>query len=45
MNGVNESFWQEAIDKNYPIVIEPEVMYDNIQFVAYDVMSWGYWTG
>ena len=44
MNGVNGSWWEEGLLNNYPIAIEPEVMYDNYQYLSYDVMSWGYWT-
>ena len=41
---MNGSFWEEGLLKNYPIAIEPEVMYENYQYLSYDVMSWGYWT-
>lgn len=44
MNGVNESFWEESLLHDYPIAIEPEVLYTNYQYLAYDVMSWNYWT-
>ena len=44
MDGVNGSFWEEGLLNNYPIAIEPEVMYENYQYLSYDVMSWGYWT-
>ena len=44
MNGVNGSFWEEGLLNNYPIAIEPEVMYENYEYLSYDIMSWGYWT-
>ena len=44
LDGVNGSFWEESLLNNYPIAIEPEVMYSNYQYLAYNVMSWGYWT-
>ena len=44
MDGVNGSFWEESLLHNYPIAIEPEVMFENFQYLSYDVMSWGYWS-
>ena len=44
MDGVNGSFWQEALLNDYPMAIEPEVMYSNYQYLTFDTMSWGYWT-
>ena len=43
MNGVNRSFWEESLLHDYPIAIEPEVLYNNFQTLAYNVMSWAYW--
>ena len=44
MDGVNRSFWEESLFYDYPIVIEPEIMMSDYQYLSYDVMSWGYWT-
>ena len=44
LNGVNESFWQESLLQDFPIAIEPEVMYSNYQYLDTNVMSWSYWT-
>ena len=43
LNGVNRSFWEESLRQNYPIAIEPEVLYNNFQTLATNVMSWAYW--
>ena len=44
LDGVNGSFWEESLLRDYPIVIEPEIMYTNYQYLSTNVMSWGYWT-
>ena len=43
LNGVNRSFWEESLRQHYPIAIEPEVLYNNFQTLATNVMSWAYW--
>ena len=42
LNGVNRSFWEESLRQNYPIAIEPEVLHNNFQTLATNVMSWAY---
>ena len=44
MDGVNGSFWQESLLNDFPMAIEPEVMFSNFQYLEFDTMSWGYWT-
>ena len=31
LDGVNGSFWEEALSRNYLMAIEPEVMYNNYE--------------
>ena len=50
MNGVNESSWEESLLHDYPIAIEPEILFNNNDqhnigyYLSYNVMSWNYWT-
>lgn len=46
--GLNESFWQEAVRRGRPMVMEPEIMgLKSSKWsgtgLATNVMSWGYW--
>ena len=47
MDGVNSSYWDEALLQNpdYPIIIEPETMSDDsyVSDVETNLWSWGYW--
>ena len=44
LDGVNQTFWEEGLLREHPIVIEPEVLATNFSYLAYNAMSWGYWT-
>ena len=44
LDGVNQTFWDEGLLREHPIVIEPEVLATNFSYLAYNAMSWNYWT-
>jgi len=44
MDGVNASFFDEMISRDYPIAIEPEYTHANAQFMSTNFMSWNYWS-
>ena len=44
LDGVNQTFWEEGLLRDHPIVIEPEVLATNFSYLAYNAMSWNYWT-
>ena len=45
MDGVNASFFEEAADRGYPILIEPEYMHENWEYLDSNLMAWNYWQG
>merc|ERR1711892_334326 len=44
MDGVNQTWWEESVRREHPIVIEPEILFSNYSYLSYNAMSWGYWT-
>ena len=44
LDGVNQTWWDEGLRRDHPVVIEPEILMSNYSFLSYNAMSWGYWT-
>ena len=44
LDGVNQTWWDEGLRRDHPVVIEPEILMSNYSFLSYNTMSWGYWT-
>ena len=43
LDGVNGSFWEEALSRDYLMAIEPEIMYNNYEGRALDFWKWAEW--